>query len=112
VFLVFPGAPTLFATDASGIVTVSNFFGTDPTSFNVDNFGSVTGDIFFGQGEFCDTQNDCFDEAASGGFFSPTQWIVSAVTSVPEPTTIALFGAGLAVFGWSRRRRDAKVART
>lgn len=39
--------------------------------------------------------------------FLAVRWVVSEVTDVPEPGTLALFGAGLAALGLMRRRRPA-----
>lgn len=40
------------------------------------------------------------------GKFLAVKWVVGEVTDVPEPGTLALFGAGLAALGWVRRRRQ------
>lgn len=90
-----------FETDASGNVSVAQFFGTEPTSNNTDNFGSWTADTVFGNAIF----DDFFGRenfVAAGAFTDPDKWTLAAV---PEPTTIALLGIALVGLGVTRRKR-------
>jgi len=51
--------------------------------------------------------NLTFSEVSGAGLVTPT---ISATSTVPEPSTIALFGVGvLALYGFSRRARISKI---
>lgn len=104
---VFDSGNPLFTTNSSGQVTVSNFRGTAATSVDTDNFGTITADIFFGNGQVCDTKGDCYDTTSAGTFATPSQWTVSAASTTPEPSSLALLGSGLAGLGFILRRRRA-----
>lgn len=54
-----------------------------------------------------DATLEFFGPAFPNSQFLAVQWVVGEVTDVPEPGTLALFGAGLAALGWVRRRRPA-----
>lgn len=98
-----PGAYFDFQTDATGKVTLAEFYGTDPSSTNSDNFTpSFTGDYVFGDASFNDSlyRNNT---VTAGGFTSVANW--SLVSSVPEPTQLALMASALALFGLARRRQ-------
>lgn len=66
--------------------------GLDPS----DTTAFVTGLTFTGAGLFTGTQ---------------TPLTVDVVAAVPEPETYALFGAGLALLAWARRRRESAAGR-
>ncbi len=103
------GVVPLFSTDSVGLVTVSNFFGTSPSSVNTDNFGTFTGDLLFGN-EFCDTTLRCSDHISERLSDSSNWTAAPAVPQpIPEPTSLALLGAGLASFAFLRRRRAHRL---
>jgi hypothetical protein len=98
-----------FQTNASGALTVTNFYGTDGTSNNQDNFGSWVGDAVFGSPNFFDFFQNQYTFYAD---YPQTiaDWTVTAAAT-PLPAALPLFASGLAglgLLGW-RRKREAQA---
>jgi hypothetical protein len=97
-----------FQTDASGALTLTNFFGTATTSNNQDNFGSFQGNDVFGN-EFVDSL-DRVNHFATG-LSTVSSWTIAPVAT-PLPATLPLFASGLgalSLLGW-RRKWKAQAA--
>ena len=93
----FDGTPLPPASVTTGVGQVLN--GVDPTVFGFDS--TAAGMVQYTLNFMPSTITVSFDngvEAATGNI---------SVASVPEPTTLALFGIGLAGLGYSRRRKRA-----
>jgi hypothetical protein len=92
-----PPAPDAFAfiTDPSGVITgwQISFTGSLETSSTV-KFGS-------GGDSFHDSTGIAFSASNS----SPGVWTVAGATPVPEPSSLALFGSGIAALAATVRRR-------
>ncbi len=93
-------------TDASGNVSVANFYGTEPTSSNTDNFGSWIADTVFGDGSFTD-YNGNTNTILAGSFTNPSAWTVAAAVpgTTPIPASLPLFVTGLGGLGLLSRYR-------
>jgi hypothetical protein len=102
-----PSAYFLFSTDASGNVSLAEFYGTDPSSVNSDTFSaSFNGDYVFGDGSFEDSQGH-YNSIAASTLTATGNWTnAGAVTSVPEATPLAMSVAGLLLFGVAYRRQQ------
>jgi hypothetical protein len=97
-----------FQTDASGALTLTNFFGTATTSNNQDNFGSFQGNDVFGN-EFVDALGRVNHFAQR--LTNVSSWTIAPLAT-PLPTTLPLFATGLGalgLLGW-RRKRKAQAA--
>lgn len=97
-----------FVTDAAGVLTSIQFYGTSTLSNNTDNFGSWTADTVFGDAFF----DDYFgrrNQVAAGGFNNPASWTV-APGGVPEPASWALMIGGFGAVGVLARRQRRAVA--
>jgi len=106
-FWPFGGDPA-FTTDASGTLTLANFFGTNIGN-NTDNFGTGP-NVYLSSNALTDfLDRDAFFNPAT--FESLSNWSGPvAVEAIPEPATMALLGPmalgwGLAGLGLARRRR-------
>jgi hypothetical protein len=99
-------------TDSSGVPTLDLSLQSGDTNFvshtnaNGDMF-SISQPGIFG---YIPSEIDLSNGADSAGIFDSPFSVLgsnvsSVVSSVPEPSTLALFGAGLAAVGWSLRRR-------
>lgn len=91
------GAVTIAYTNQFG----TTFNGTTITSTANDGQGIIN---FAGPSFFSFSFNE--NQGFQAGFVIERIVINTGTQAVPEPVTIALFGAGLAGFGWSRRRRS------
>jgi hypothetical protein len=103
-----------FVTDASGtLISVMNDWSdysvtsdfilaglVAPISFNYEFF-HAGGSFFWSSAGSVSLVNGA---SSVDGFLQPDQW--SQVSVVPEPSIIALFGLGLAGFGFARRRQS------
>lgn len=99
-----------FATNGTGNVYIDFFGGTASNSVNTDNFGTSTG-TFAGlyANAFCDTLQHC--NQITGTLYNvPTQWTVTEVTAVPEPSTWAMIILGFCGLGFMAYRRKQNVS--
>jgi hypothetical protein len=97
--------PTSLGTNWLGDAGGSgNFFGTDPLFFQViaAPFSQVIIVVNNTTGGALPTTNGVFTLTVEG--FTDTNF-----TSTPEPASVALTGAGLALFAWIRRRKIVHV---
>ncbi len=105
------GSPIIaFGADwlgAQNIFVTADFDGTGPQSFEVDaQIGSASGFLgFIGTTPFSSVT---LSGRANGDFFSVDNLSFAAAPSgnVPEPSTLALIGFGLAGLGFARKRRS------
>lgn len=104
-----------FQTNASGVLTAANFFGTDFSSTNTDNFGTWTNALAVnGNAVFTDF-NGLKNFIPIGANQNIANWSVSEVPVAPTPLPAALplFASGLGalgLFGWRRKRKAPAVA--
>ncbi len=98
-----------FQTDAAGVVTSVQFFGTSNSSNNTDNFGSWTADTVFGDASFLDYLGRGNTIAAST-FTNADQWTVGLAGTVPEPASWALMLIGFGAAGSALRGRRGLAA--
>lgn len=97
---------TAFSTDATGALTLSDFYGTTYSANHHDSFG-VGPQIYLYNGGFLDFFGNYAGQADSLSVLG--HWSVEPVqpSSVPEPASLALFGAGIAGLMMRRRRLAA-----
>ncbi len=82
-------------SDSSGVLSTFTSSDSTPSTSTFDLLGFHVNASIFGSSNTVNTANNGID-------FSN---IKIEVTSVPEPTTLLLFGVGAAFLGWARRRR-------
>jgi hypothetical protein len=92
-----------FQTDSLGLVSLSNEIFCCTGVVGTDNLG---GNFVFQLANAQTTNaNDSFEWDDST--FVASNWTVSLVSKVPEPSALGLLGAGLLGLGFMRRRRTA-----
>ena len=89
---------TAESVDGIGFVHGGEVF--DVTALGTSSLG-LTDNATFGQG------NGSGGDSTSSNALVYALWTPAAVTGVPEPASLAIFGAGLAAFGVMRRKRKA-----
>src|SRR5205085_12480785 len=102
------GRPQAWDLTINGVIVASNALSgvprSAPETFSLTNMALNTGDL---------VDLEMFRTGAAGDFvgFNLNVNLTPRVAGggVPEPTTLALFGAGLAGLGAIRRRRKAKA---
>jgi len=110
----------LFLFDSAGTFIAANNDTFDGINFNLGSLISetlVAGDYFLGISGFSnDAENSLNSEFRFGatgvldhweGSGSTGNYTIGIAQNVPEPTSIALFGLGLAGLGLSRRKKSA-----
>jgi hypothetical protein len=124
----FTGVPLQSVTSLSYSLTFYNFiFAGDPEGFDVLINGVTVDSFLVGPGVYGQSNTVSFAPIVSNGTYelellvnrAPVQGDVTIATGstfsldgaapgtgVPEPATLTLFGAGLAAFGVSRRKRQ------
>ena len=91
-----------FRTDGSGTLITTDFVGTTYSPNHTDSFG--TGPfVYLYNGAFLDYYGNI--ARMNDGLQVTANWTVSAVTPIPEPSTLALVALGLGLITLVRRQR-------
>ncbi|MBA6412064.1 PEP-CTERM sorting domain-containing protein [Parahaliea sp. F7430] len=91
----------------SGYVIAATNFDVDLMRVNA-SYLTIGPEISFVESRFLDTGGSLDRPTNSIGslkYFGPSFTVIDSSTAVPIPATLALFGLGLAILGWSRRNK-------